>query len=169
MLKIIISPDQAYENILKFQQELRGSAEMQARLSYARAWYACQDEAGAWRFAPSRFVGYQDIDAAGYLEAETDAPDGRRTEAQLRMFFGVADPASPLHAELMDALFAFLATFSKTPSTKIRIHVMKDRRRLPADEAAPSDAHDAIVDLVLAVSKTLPAPQLQRLLAELSE
>lgn len=168
MLKIVTSPDQVCENILKFENELRRSSDMQARLSYARSWYACQDESGVWNFAPAKFAGYQDMDAARYLdEAESEARDGRRTESQLRMFSKSADLASPLQAELTSALFAFLAKYGKTPSMKVRINVIPARRRLPASDAAPLDAHDAVVDLVVAVTKTLPPAQMQRLLAEL--
>ncbi|MCW2284016.1 putative paraquat-inducible protein A [Rhodoblastus acidophilus] len=141
---------------------------MQSRLSYARAWYGCRNQKGAWCFAPAKFAGYQDIDAQCFLD-EAEAADGRRTEAQLNMFFSAINPATPLHAEANAALFAFLARYGKIPSMKARINVMRNDPNLPAGASSPVEAQDAVVALMLAVSKTLPPAQLQSLVAELTK
>jgi hypothetical protein len=59
-------------------------------------WYAVKDDKGRWRFAPSKFVGYEGIDAKTYLQAAEES-DGRRTEAQLQMWFAAIDPMSELY------------------------------------------------------------------------
>ena len=40
VMKIVTSVTQVMENIVRFEKEARSSPELQARLSYARAWYA---------------------------------------------------------------------------------------------------------------------------------
>ena len=122
MLKMISSANEAIANIFKFETEVESSADLQARLSYARSWYAIKGTDGKWRFGPSKFIGYQNMDAKTYLEAaEKNETDGRRTEAQLQSYFedwGTSD-------ELNAALVSFLAKFGKKPSTKARISIRK--------------------------------------------
>src|SRR6266699_3011157 len=121
MLKMITTPAQAISNIRRFEAELQDNPELQGRLAYVRAWYANKGEDGRWCFAPSKFVGYQDIDGRNYLE-HAEESDGRRTEAQLQTSFAVVDRNHPLYEELHSALVAFLARYGKTPSTKARIN-----------------------------------------------
>jgi hypothetical protein len=167
MLKIAAVPSQALTNIVKFEDELRGSPELQGRLAYARAWYAHQDKKGRWRFAPSKFVGYEGIDAKTYLQVAEES-DGRRTEAQLQMWFAALDPMSELYEEVSRALFAFLAKYGKAPSTKMRINVLRKRRKLYSG-ALEEDAHDTLVNLMLAVARTLPKAHLHHLRKQLQD
>jgi hypothetical protein len=167
MLTIVTTPRQAFDNIEKFEAELKKNPELQARLAYARAWYARQDQSGKWFFAPSKFVGYQGIDAQTYLEAE--GIDGRRTEVQLQMWFRVIDSASPLHDELNSKLVLLLAPYGKAPSTKARINVERQRRRLSPVATSESAAHDAIVSLMVAVAKTLPSEHFESLHSQLED
>jgi hypothetical protein len=167
MLKIVTVPAQAYRNIDKFQSEVRANPDLQSRLAYARAWYAHQDQNGKWLFAPSKFIGYQDIDAKKYLEAEES--DGRRTEAQLQLWFNAVNPATPLHDELSSMLVAFLSQYGKAPSTKMRINVARQRRRLSSDATLENDGHDAVVSLMIAVAKTLPSQHFDNLRAIIND
>lgn len=168
MLKIVTVPAQAYRNIETFQSEVRANPDLQSRLAYARAWYAHQDQAGKWLFAPSKFIGYQDIDAKTYLEGAEES-DGRRTEAQLQSWFNVVDPATPLHDELSSMLVAFLAQYGKAPSTKMRINVARQRRRLSSDATLENDGHAAVVSLMIAVAKTLPSQHFDNLRVQLED
>jgi hypothetical protein len=169
MLKIASTPVQALANIRKFEKELRHSPELQGHLAYARAWYAHQDDSGAWCFAPSKFVGYAGIHAKAYLEGAEET-DGRRTEAQLQMWFNVVDPTTALHDELSSALVAFLAKFGKTPSTKMRINVLRQRRRIKSDALTADESQDAVVvNLIVAVAKTLPNTHFQNLRSQLED
>jgi hypothetical protein len=165
MLQIVDSPGGAVANIRRFEAEVRRNSELQARLGYARAWYAFED--GKWYFAPSKFAGYQDIDAKAYLEAEE--ADGRRTEAQLQAYFAVVDPATPLYQDLKSGLFAFLARYGKSPSTKIRINVLRPVRRLASDTSSTEQANKAVVDLMLAVARTLPTKHFHQLRDQLED
>ena len=165
MLKIVTNPRQSFDNIEKFNAEIKKTPELQARLAYARSWYARQDQSGTWLFAPSKFVGYQDIDGQTYLEAE-DA-DGRRTEAQLQGWFNVVDPATPLYDELNSKLVAFLAQYGKAPSTKTQISVERERRRLSPDTTSDSATYDAVASLMVGVAKRLPTKQFASLRSQL--
>jgi hypothetical protein len=163
----IASSDQAVlANIDRFRSELDGSPELQERLAYARAWYAHRDAKGIWRFGPSKFVGYEGLDAKRYI-ATAENLNGRRTEAQLRQWFQIVEPNTPLHAELSAALFAFLAKYGKTPSTIMRINVLKPvlDEQPDADQA---DTNDTLVDLLVAVAKSLPPAHLRTLQTRLS-
>jgi hypothetical protein len=136
MLKMISSPSEAVANIFKFETEVESSIDLQGRLAYARSWYAVKFDDGKWRFGPSKFVGYQDMNAKTYLEAaENNESDGRRTEAQLQAYFidwGTSD-------ELNAALVSFLAKFGKKPSTKARISILRERRLLAKQPAADDE------------------------------
>ncbi len=58
-----------------------------------RRWYAIKDADGRWLFGPSKFVGYRDADAAGYLsgysrnEAVGEAELGAENSGSLRSFW----------------------------------------------------------------------------------
>jgi hypothetical protein len=165
-MKIVTSVTQVVENIVKFEEEVRASRELQARLSYARAWYAMQIN-DRWWFAPSKFIGYVGIDATTYIQAAEES-DGRRTEAQLQKWFNPVGHGDASHDELYSGLVSFLAQFGKAPSTKVRINVLRAKRS-PFDRTDDDSRHDKIVDLMVAVAKTLPSQQFQNLREKLAE
>jgi hypothetical protein len=165
--KIASSAPTVLTNIHRFGPEVDRSADLQGRLAYVRAWYAHKDADGTWRFGPSKFVGYEDLNAERYMETAKNR-DGRRTEAQLRQWFAVVEPSMALYGELSSALFALLAKYGKTPSTMMRLNVLKDVLHEHAD-VAPADPNDAIVELMIAVAKSLPAVQFNKLQARLGK
>ena len=140
--------DNVIAAIHQFPRELATSVELANRLAFARAWYAVRSDGGAWTFGPSKFIGYDNLDAETYL-TWSERLDGRRTEAQLRQWFIPADPSSPIHAELTNALSAFLSQFGKAPSTLMRINVLPE----PLDKAEV--ATTALLNLLVGVAKTL--------------
>jgi hypothetical protein len=167
MLQIVSTPAQALNNIRRFEADLKGSPELQARLAYARAWYAAKDDKERWRFGPSKFIGYQDIDVETYL-ATTEQSDGRRTEAQLQVYFSVVNVEDPLHAELNSALVAFLAKYGKSPSTKTRINVQRQRRSFSPSDNLKGNMGD-LVGLMVAVARRLPEEQFRQLRDQLED
>jgi hypothetical protein len=152
-------------NIARFGAELQKSAALQNRLAYARCWYACQDNEGKWQFGPSKFVGYDGMTADGYIDTAEDR-DGRRTEAQLQQWFAAVDPGSKLGSELGSALYRFLANYRKAPSTKMRISVPKKVYET-AFGAGARDAHDVLVETIVAAAKALPPSHFEKLRAQL--
>jgi uncharacterized protein HemY len=121
MSKIVASERQALANINRFIRELDASPGLQARLGFARAWYADRGSDGNWRFGPSKFIGYERMTAEEYLNE--DPRDGRRTEKQLTQWFEEVPEGTELHEELSSCLVAFLEQYGKTPSAKVRISV----------------------------------------------
>ncbi len=154
MFKVASTPQTVLANIKRFGSEVRQSPELQGRLAYARAWYASKNERGEWQFGPSKFVGYEGLDAKQYIKSAEER-DGRRTEAQLQQWFAEVDSSSDLYEQLSSDLIAFLAKFRKVPSTKMRINILK--------EAEQPDTNDDIVELMVAVAKALPPSQLAKL------
>jgi hypothetical protein len=158
-------PQSVLLNIIRFGAELRTSAALQKRLAYARCWYACQDNEGQWQFGPSRFVGYDGMTADSYVDI-AEGRDGRRAEAQLQQWFRLVDPASKLRRELGSALYRFLAMYGKAPSTKMRISVPNDFYERAFGTAA-RDAHDVLVETIVAAAKTLPPSHFEKLRAQI--
>lgn len=161
MSKIATSPETVLDNIARFQREIKKSTDLQDRLAYARAWYATRDKKGEWQFGPSKFVGYHDLDAIEYIKTSHNI-DGRRTEAQLQQWFTILPTDSELHAELSEALSSFLGRYGKAPSTAMRINILHGVYQEYVEREAP-DATAAIVDLIVAVAKTLPLASVTKL------
>lgn len=160
MSQLVVAPHQAIENILGFHKDLAGSMELQDRLPYARAWYAYQDDLGAWHFGPSKFIGYKGMTAQEYLDE--DPRDGRRTERQLRQWFSPLEPDSDVYHEVNDALIEFLNRYGKTPSAKMRISITNEHREKLLTEGAET-IPSTVVDMMLAVARMLPPEQRERL------
>jgi hypothetical protein len=165
-LRIASSPQTVLANIERFGKEVGQSPALQARLAYARAWYADQNSRGEWQFGPSKYVGYDGLDAKQYLKSAEER-DGRRTEAQLQQWFTVVDPSSALYTELCSALFTFLAKYGKTPSTKMRLNVLTPVYEKTFGDKQ-TDPNDDIVELMVAVAKSLPSSHLAKLRARIA-
>lgn len=130
----------AHEAICRFEDELERNPELADRLAYARSWYAIEnDTSGSWKFGPSKFVGYEGLDAESYLRLSNVGLDGKVTEHQLRRWFVELPTEDELHATLVDGLTDLLARYSKTPSMLMRISVPRDfyeRHLEPTDSKA---------------------------------
>jgi uncharacterized protein (DUF433 family) len=116
------------ENIENYQKAIRQNRKIQARVAMVWSWYAFKDEtSAAWKFAPSKFIGYRDATAERYLtESGKDGEfDGRATERVLSEWFSVPDQDSKLERQLMEKLRVFLADFGKAPGARARINVPK--------------------------------------------
>ncbi|RWP29078.1 hypothetical protein [Mesorhizobium sp.] len=159
MSQLVTNPAQVEANAVRFEGELAASAELQERLSYARAWYAFPRDRGGWRYVPSKFGGYKGMTAAEYLD---DSPrNGRRTEKQLGQWFVEVSEDDELHDELYDGLVDLLDTYDKAPSTAARISILAEAYQNREDE--PNEEDSTIVDLILLVAKKLPRNELERL------
>ena len=167
MPALTTSPRMVLQAIKRFEKEVRRSPDLAGRLGYARAWYACRDAKGRWRFGPSKFVGYEYLTASEYIRLSRKGLDGRRTEAQLRRWFRELDPSSELHEQLASLLSAFLAQHDKTPSSKMRINILdEDFHELVEDDRGASGP--PILDLIVAVAESLPRSELDQLRSRLT-
>ena len=120
------TPGMVCDAIRRFGEEIRRSPELARRLSHVRSWYADQDKNGRWHFGPSKFVGYEGLDAEAYLELSNRGLDGRKTEPRLQQWFTELDSSTDLYACLIPQLSAFLTVHGKVPNMGLRINVCKD-------------------------------------------
>jgi hypothetical protein len=153
------SPASARKAIRRFNTELRDHPALAGNLAYQRSWYAMRRK-GKWQFGPSKFIGYEALDAAAYLAQARDL-DGRATEAHLAKWSDPVPEGSALYEELRAELFAMLGAHGKAPSTAMRLSVIDDAQAPPEDAASP------LVELILQVAAGLPRRQRALLRARL--
>lgn len=126
--RTVTSIEEVIENIDNYQKAIQRNGKMQARVARVWSWYAVKDStSGAWKFAPSKFVGYPHASAERYLEGSGPHGelDGRLTERVLSEWFMVLEQGSRRERELIEALRTFLAGFGKAPGARARINVRK--------------------------------------------
>lgn len=122
---LVDSPDQAVENILRYQAEVVAEPRLAGRMKRVHAWYAVCSTDETWLFAPSKFVGYAENTASSYLTSAGER-DGRRTEAVLKFWFETVKPLTRRATELDGALRSFLEAHGCSgPRKNARICVLK--------------------------------------------
>ena len=123
---LVDSLEKAIENIARYQAEVQKEPGLGRRMMFVRAWYAARSDDGAWIFGPSKFIGYAGSTAEAYLST-TDVRAHRPREAVLKRWFDVVPLATPLGAELADALRKFVNAFGHPgPRKNAWICVQKD-------------------------------------------
>ena len=133
MASVVANLDEAVENIGRYQIEVQERPELAKRMKQVHAWYAIKSSDGAWRFAPSKFVGYAGNNAKAYL-MEARHRDGGATEAVLNNWFVVVPSDTRRGAELNDALRSFLKSHGhSSPRKGARICVLKEISGSEAD------------------------------------
>ena len=150
-LVLVTAPEQAIENIHRYNGNASKFSDL---MPFARAWYALETEAG-WLLAPSKVIGYQNLDADEYLARRgPDLLDGRVTERLIQQWAELVEQGHPLYATLRQELNALCARFGKKPNALARISIFHG-----SDEQPPA-ASDDLVSLLAAVFKSLsPAQQ----------
>ena len=114
---LVDSLDKVIENIARYHKEVGRERRLVGRMKMVRAWYADRENDGKWLFGPSKFVGYASCTAEAYL-SKTEKLDTYRSEAVLREWFDIVPSASPLEAELADALRKFLNAYGHSGPRK---------------------------------------------------
>ena len=121
--------EQVIKNIQTYNDQMVEPA-LLGVMSYVRDWYAVRDDAGGWLFAPSKFIGYQDMDHARYgLDKGKKLRkrlDGRETEKSLAEWFVELKASNALAAALLDELKRVLAGCGKPLNARACIHVLKE-------------------------------------------
>jgi hypothetical protein len=126
--------------------------EMAERMPHNVAWYALWAE-NEWFFGPSKFVGYDDLNAKEYLEPEITRLDGRVTEGLLQKWADLVEEGHPEYEELHMALNKFCGRFGKKPNSRARISIVKTKDR------GASIFPDDLVSLLVAVYRKLTPAQ----------
>ena len=124
---LVTKVTEAKSNIDRYEAELARSADLQAIMSYARAWHGYRDEDGRWHVGPSKFIGYAANDAAAYVESHRDH-DGRQTERVLAKWFEEIQPGQADFDDVTAAVLALLARYGRSPNKLLRVSVLREGR-----------------------------------------
>lgn len=156
--KLVNSLDEVIENIKNFSLELESYEEgdgdryvdyVMENMSHYRAWYAYKDEkTGTYLFAPSKYIGYQDMTASKYVETYAYM-DGRKTEKVLSEWFEMLDESEEDFDFLNRKLLAVFSATGKTINALFRINVLK---REEDNELLEKDLVDLIYKVFLGLS-----------------
>jgi uncharacterized protein (DUF433 family) len=122
--RLVTSVSEAKANIDRYAKQLAKSPELQAVMSYARAWHGYQGPHGDWRVAPSKFVGYVANEAAAYLSSQKEH-DGRRTERALAVWSDKLEAGSAAYEDFEAAIRKLFSRYGKTPNKLFRMHALK--------------------------------------------
>jgi hypothetical protein len=153
-MTLVTSPDQVRENIHLYNDD---ASKFAVLMPFARAWYALETKSG-WLLAPSKMIGYQNLNADEYLarhrDGGTDLLDGRVTENVIQQWGELVEEGHPLYETLRQELNALCARFGKKPNKLARISIVQGSNK------QPPAASDALVTLLAAGFKSLsPAQQ----------
>jgi uncharacterized protein (DUF433 family) len=140
--KLVSTLAEAIGNIVRYEERAAHDPPLRDRAGYARAWYAHRDASGAWRFAPSKFVGY--LHPGDYISESGSGGerDGRQSERVLSEWFTGVEAGTPLERELVDALRGFLARLNQVPNVRARISIAKSE--LEATTQVVPNAHELL-------------------------
>ena len=143
---VVDSLDKVIDNIARYKIEVGREPRLAGRMKMVRAWYADRAHDGKWLFGPSKFVRYASSTAKACL-SKTDQRDTYRSEAVLKEWFDIVPPASPLEAELADALRRFLNAYGHSgPRKNAWICVRKDILAGSADSVSRAGTHRVHMD-----------------------
>jgi hypothetical protein len=152
MATLISSVARLESRIKDYQKEAK---EMAWVMPYARSWYALWNEK-EWLFGPSKFVGYDNLNAKQYLESHRDGLDGRVTEGVLQKWSELVELGHPQYDELHAALDEFFARLGKKPNSLARISIIGTKGgEVFAGPLFPDD----LVPLLVAVYRKLTPAQ----------
>lgn len=161
--RLISNIRQALANHAAYQAAMK-SASGPARdtlidvIPYIQSWIVVRDsDTGAFLFAPSKFVGYVEMDAERYHRFNR-VMDGRLTELALKHWIEPISENDPEYEEGREALFDFCARFGAKPNGRFRM----SRLLHEAGTKAPIPDREALIaDLLVEVFRTLPANRQQ--------
>ena len=156
--QFVTSLTEVIENIKKFSRELASYEEgdgdryvdyVMENMSHYRAWYAYKDEiTGNYLFAPSKYIGYQNMSSSKYFETYAYM-DGRKTEKILSEWFEMIDESEKDFDSLNRKLLAVFSATGKTINALFRINVLK---REEDNELLEKDLVDLIYKVFLGLS-----------------
>jgi uncharacterized protein (DUF433 family) len=122
--RLVTSVSEAKANIDRYAKQLAKSPELQAVMSYARAWHGYREPGGKWRIAPSKFVGYAGNEAAAYLSSQKEH-DGRRTERALAAWSEKLEAGSAAYEDFEAGIRKLFSLYGKTPNKLFRMHALR--------------------------------------------
>ena len=133
--KLIRSLEDAIANIITFNHLLdeydpnddrSAMAYIINNLASFRAWYAFWDkDKEKYLFAPSKYIGYQNLTPEIYDELRSTYLDGRKTEKVLSKWFDPLTEYDDSYEKLTDKLEQVFATHDKSLNSKFRLNIIK--------------------------------------------
>ena len=130
---LVENTKQVIKNIKHFNKEIqsyKSSKNDKALITlvnnipHYRAWYCFFDKkTKQYLFAPSKYIGYVNMDAVKYHKDNRKTLDGRKTESKLASWYEEVTKASPLYDELCKKLKEFAQLYDKTPNSLFRINI----------------------------------------------
>ncbi len=150
----ITNKQSALKNIDTFFADIDNQPEMQRRLSRVRAWYCLKNNDGKFIFAPSKFIGYENITFKTYFEFYNKGLTGGETEHVLKDMFKEMDPEHPSWNDVNQALNEFLMKFGKRRNKISRMHFCGS-----LDNEARPMGTSAIEVMIAAFEKLIPSQQ----------
>ncbi len=151
-MKLITNADQVFENIERLNAELGKEPEISKHFSFVHAWYISLSDPEKPMFGFSKFIGYEELDAAMYLKQYKNL-DGRNTEWALKDFSEELHPESPQFEVYYKKLTEWLAELGKTPRNRVRLMIVTARPE------ARETGDRRLLDLLTAVADMLPLEQ----------
>jgi len=134
-MKTVTTQSEVEQNILQFNAEIESSKkprpeypalELVNNIPRFRSWfYIFNEREKKYSFAPSKYIGYANINAKIYNEKKHSELDGRQTETALASWYEVLSPTDPLHEILSDELGKFCNAYGKKPNNTSRINIIK--------------------------------------------
>lgn len=118
---------ETYEDVVKnarvFSENLKDCVDVKKKLSSFQHWYYFEE---IDKFAPSKFIGYQDISFEDYIygtSRDYGYMDGRETELQLsNWFMRIPDERKDFYYH---KLRRELSSYNKVPNKRTSIHIRK--------------------------------------------
>jgi hypothetical protein len=162
---MVATAEAASDNVGRYRSQLADFPALADRLGYHQSWYAVRD-GGKWHFGPSKFIGYENIDAKEYLKTAKQR-NGRATESHLRKWFAPVPDNTDLFSRLATELSRFLARHGGTARSTIRINVLKEELAQRASNGKVPAAEKLLADLLIAVARNLPMEERRRVKAAL--
>jgi hypothetical protein len=157
-MKTITNQNQAIDNILKFNEEVNSYLNNKEDLAldtlvnnipHYRAWYCIYDlNNDSYYFAPSKYIGYSDINANTYTEFNRNGLDGRKTESILSTWYETLSKSDNLHGKLSEQLMEFCAKYDKKPNSLFRINV-------PLNKPTKATLEDNVIEFIWNAYKNL--------------
>ncbi|MBT9173664.1 MAG: hypothetical protein DDT21_02068 [Syntrophomonadaceae bacterium] len=114
----VSSYEEALKNAKTFLKEIKDYTTVMDRLATFRHWYYFDEVDG---FAPSKFIGYKEMNMSAYQLGYRDGMDGRVTEQALKNHFRIAE--GERKESLLRKLEIFLGRFNKKPNSMATIHI----------------------------------------------
>lgn len=157
--RLVMSNEEVIENIKKFNSEVAlyamGNQDSSITLlveniSHYRAWYAYWDkDENKYLFAPSKYIGYQNMDAKQYAELNRSYLDGRKTEIVLANWYQTLDESSDSYEDLRTKLSDYCWNHNKSLNALFRINVLKQENE---KDILEKDLVDLIYKVYLGLS-----------------